>query len=499
MSQSKNQSIFVEECPPFAKAGVLPKEWSFEERYPELAYLAKKGVSGYTEMEHYYNRIIEFTEGYIAPRALEIDLKVMKDPSYVPWDILEKACEYQLFSGFFPRITGGGGMPFISYVINLEVIATHCVGLANLIGVSGLAISCVVATMNTRLIKYIADLISENERKGKPILLSTCLTESGAGSDAEDSEEFEKANLKTFAKKVKGGYVLNSNKVFISNGSLADLHVVFAFSDRTHLAESSLILLVPNHSKGVSCARNEKKMGQRICPASEMIFEDVFVPDDMVVCLDRKASTGILLANVLGATRSGVGGFATGVAEGAYRTALAYVRKSQMLGIPMEQHQWVQLELAELCRRAQMSRAIYLNAITAVCYKGLLSLIDSLTLGKDAPEWLMKMPPVKSLSQAFFDAPAMTKFANWLGFQKMPESERNIATAYGDVAKVSCSDLAFQNCQQAISLMGKEGCRHANGAEKLLRDVKLLQIYEGTNQINMLDYVKKRLQQQFIN
>jgi alkylation response protein AidB-like acyl-CoA dehydrogenase len=90
----------------------------------------------------------------------------------------------------------------------------------------------------------------------------------------------------------------------------------------------------------------------------------------------------------------------------------------------------------------------------------------------------------------------MNRIFKWAA-DRQTASNRDVVTAYADVAKVSCTDLALENCQRALSLMGKEGLRHENGAEKLLRDVKLLQIYEGTNQVNMLDFVKRHLVRQF--
>lgn len=493
------EACLINECPPFANRDSSITEWSFLERYPELSFYFKKDPAVGARIEAHYRRVQAYVQRYIAPVALEIDLKMMRDPNYVPMDLLEAACDYKLFSMMFPSVFGGSGEHIVAAFITYELIASHCVGLSNLIGVNGLAIGCILSTFDPRSLSIMINLITENEKKRIPTLLSTCVTEPGAGSDAEDADEFEKAVLKTTATRVKGGYELNGTKIFISNGSLAQLHVVIAYDAAgKHRPEDLLVFLVPNTTPGVSTPRNEKKMGQRVCPATEVVFENAFVPD-AYVCRQgagkgEYAYTGI--ANVLGLTRAGVGAFATGVAENAYRTALKFVHRHDFLGQPMEQQQWVRVELANLARRAQVSRSTYLNALLTVASMGVvepMSGVPEKTILKE----LSKHPLFVKARDAFLHMEPADKMFKWKASQQTTY-ERDTATAYGDVAKVSCTELAMENCQKAISLMGKLGLRHEYGAEKLLRDVKLLQIYEGTNQVNMLDYIKRRMTRQFV-
>ena len=481
-------TYLIEECAPFAKPGIEHQEWSFLERYPELTFFAKNDPTLARQIESNYLTVVEFSERYVAPHSLDIEKRMVDDPTYLPKDLLKKACEYKLFSLMFPALIGGAGSHPISAFIAYEVIATHCVGIANLLGVNGLAIGCVMATFDPRALSIIAKEICDNERKLVPTFLSTCVTEPGAGSDAEDADEYRQAQLTTTATKVTGGYRLNGTKVFISNGCHASIHVVMAFEAKgSHLPEDQMILLVRSCSSGLSIPRIEDKMGQKVCPAVEVHFDDVFVPDEMICRNSKKsndhfAHTGI--ANVLGMTRAGVGGFATGVAEGAYRSALRHVRNNDFLGQPMEQQQWVRVELAHLARRAQVARSTYIGALLAVFSVGLMApLVENKE--PDLPNWILQNKALASLRDKLLSANISDHFLKKIG-DKQTEKERDIATGYGDVAKVSCSDLAMENCQKAITLMGKGGLRHDNGAEKLLRDVKLLQIYEGTNQVNML-------------
>lgn len=487
-------SIALLECPPLAAAPIQLETTAFAQRYPELEFFLRGKPLLARRLRVHYQKVQEFCTRHLEPAVLEIELKQMADPQYFPLELMQKACDYQLFSMPFPTLLGGPGEHIMASFITYELVASFCVGVANLLGVSGLAIGCVLSTFDPRAVAKIAKVVVEKERQRQPVFLSTCVTEPTAGSDAEDADEFSNAKLYTSAKKVTGGYILNGHKVFISNGAFAAIHVVTAYrADGAHRPEDLMVLLVDANSNGIIIPRNEKKMGQRICPASEVIFDNVFVPDDMVC---RTGDNGHYfayagIANVLGLTRAGVGGFATGVAENAYKIALTYCTTHDFLGQPMAQQQWIRLELAHLARRAQVCRSTYLGALLAVCSHGVA---EPLTRIPDFKifGWLMN----GSLGGKIRDAAFNADWANWAFkayARRQSEKMRNIVTAYSDVAKVSCTEIALENCQKAISLMGKSGLRHEHGAEKLLRDIKLLQIYEGTNQVNMLDFIKRRM------
>lgn len=484
------------ECPALAAPGATLREWSFAERYPALAQALHGQPALHRQIAAHYDQIVAFCEQHVAPHVLEYERRVAADPGYVPDELLQAACRARLFSSPFPRWLGGAGQHFLAAVITCEVVATHCVGIANLLGVSGLALGSVLATFDPRALHVLARLVCERERRGLPTFLSTCVTEPGAGSDAEDPDEFEHARLTTLATPCAGGYRLRGTKVFISNGALAQLHVVMAYTHTAHRPQDMVLLLVPSDAPGVTAARNEHKMGQMICPATEMVFEDVFVPQHMV-CRTRDheqfAYTG--LANVLGLTRAGVGAFATGVAEGAYRATVTAVQAGMGPGLLAGQEQWVQLEIAQLARRAQLARAGWVDALLAVCHSGMLKPLASMG-DAGLPEQLAHTMAVQRVRQLALEHPLTDAFFKWRSASQS-ERERDVATAMGDAIKVSASDLALENCLSAISLVGKNALRHDLGLEKRLRDAKLLQIYEGTNQINMLDFLKRRVRRQF--
>jgi alkylation response protein AidB-like acyl-CoA dehydrogenase len=211
----------------------------FEELYPTLARVKKSEPKLIRYYEEAFMIAREFRHKVVEPRALEIDRKAMEDPTYVDADALRLACEYGLFSMGFPRMLGGQGSPFGAVTVACEEISAGCVGIANLIYVNGLAISCVAATFNLRWIADFADIVCQSEKTGNPRLLSTAITEPGAGSDVEDDELVKYADLCCSARPVQGGYLLNGRKVFISNGSVADTHVVLMPTDPKSPAETT--------------------------------------------------------------------------------------------------------------------------------------------------------------------------------------------------------------------------------------------------------------------
>ena len=127
-----------------------------------------------------------------------------------------------------------------------------------------------------------------------------------------------------------------------------------------------------------------------------------------------------------------------------------------------------------------------------------MGLMEPAAAGLDLklPDALNEHANVKQLRERVAQSDVANKWFRLLA-NRQTHTERETTCAYGDVAKVSCTELAMENCQKAITLMGKDGLRHEFGAEKMLRDSKLLQIYEGTNQVNLLDFIKRRVIRQF--
>lgn len=451
------------------------------ESLPVLAYLDRRGIDLTPRVRQVVDRAAAFRREIVEPHALVVDRQVARDPEHVAHHLIEAAARRGWFGLVVPRVFGGEGLPLGALVFGLEELAAGCLGITNLVAVHGLALCTIASVGALDGMERACRAIVEGERRGRPALLSTALTEPSAGTDIEDLALLRGARIGSEATPAPGGYRLSGRKVFISNGSIAAYHVVFMPTDRARPAETLTTFLVPADAPGVSVTRVEHKMGQRACPAAELLFDDCFVPD-----ADRLGPvTGKTLELVLGATRGGVGAFGAGVARGAYERALRWASGHDLRGRPALSHQWVRFRLVHMRRNVMIARAAYLDAMLSNELFGLAGaiaggrierLLEHVPRGVAERLPLTRLPGAGESLRERLDA--------------LPEREVGLASAYGSHAKVTGSDLGMENCQIALDLLGADGLREESGVEKLFRDAKLLQIYEGTNQLNRLELYK---------
>ena len=223
--------------------------------------------------------------------------------------------------------------------------------------------------------------------------------------------------------------VLNGVKTWISNGGIADVTVVFATFDPELKHRGTLAVVVEKGTPGLTCHKLHGKLGQRASPTYEMVFEDVVVPRANVL---GEPGDGFRIAmRTLDKTRVPVAAGAVGVARRALDEARAYALQRHAFGRPIADFQAIQFKLADM------------------------------KIGVETARW-------------------QTYRAAWLVDQGRPHGE---AAA---IAKAYASDMAFQAAQEAINVFGGYGYMNEYPVEKLMRDVKLNQIYEGTNEIQRL-------------
>jgi len=239
--------------------------------------------------------------------------------------------------------------------------------------------------------------------------------------------------------------------------------------------------MVPAGTRGLSIGKTEIKMGQKGCPATEVILDDVFVPDKYVVIDGLLA--GKRLQAVLGSSRAGVAAIGTGVARGAFERALKWAQEGRQGGRPLVEHQSVQFILAEMLRNVHLGRFCYLTSALVDGKDGMLSLMQSgpARFSGMLPGWMLRTP----LSRAITRSPLVTNYMN----QQMlaiDTARRQRCQAHSSMAKWSATDIAMKNANLLMELAGEFGFGQEQGLEKIYRDAKLLQIYEGTNQLNMI-------------
>ncbi len=438
-----------------------------------------------------------FNDLVVRPGALELDRRKHEEPDYLPWDFVHQANRWGFYTMFIPRLFGGQGynMPALSYLV--EELASACTAMSNLIGVHYLGVATLCSSWNMRLMNKIMRETAEGERAGKPCLISLAITEPGAGTDVEEVELVARANVTCQARKVPGGFVVNGRKIFISNGHLSTWHMLICYEDLSHPETSTIMLAIRNGMEGFSFGRQERKMGQKGCPASELIFEDCFVPDENV-CF-RAADAGRLKGSVehvtmqlidavVSTSRAGVAGFGTGVARGAYEEALGFASETEVGGKLLINHEWAQCILAEMYKNVAVARLTYIETNHA---NGMYGMFKALQW-KPLFYYLKYMPRVviDRVLAPLMGLPAMTGLFRKIMFDWQKESDYQCTSGWGSLAKFTATDAGVKNSQLALELMGRAGLRHDRGAEKHLRDSKLLQIYEGTNQLNRLNVFK---------
>lgn len=245
------------------------------------------------------------------------------------------------------------------------------------------------------------------------------LTEASAGSDA--------SNMQTTAKKDGDHYVLKGTKQWITNAGEAELYVIIAMTDKNKGSRGASAFIVDKGTEGFTFGKKEKKMGIRASTTGELILDNVKVPVENMI--GREGAGFIVALKTLDMSRPAVGAQAVGIAQGAMEAALDFASERIQFGQPVVSFQAVQHMLADMAIQIEAARALTRN--TAF-------LIDS--------------------------------------------GESNF-TKYAAMSKCFASDVAMKVTTDAVQICGGSGYMRDYPIEKMMRDAKITQIYEGTNQI----------------
>ena len=479
-------------------ASILSRFPKFEDTWLGLSYAPHMPKHMVKETREVIAIARKFNEDVANPLALKLDRLTHKDPDYLPWELIEEANRWRFYTMWIPKMFGGHGYNMPSMSCFSEEVASACVGIMNVIGVHYLAVAGLTASGNTRLTKKILREVVEGEKSGKPCVLALATTEPGAGTDVEEVDLVDKGKVTCQAKRVKGGYIVNGTKVFISMGHVSSWTVLYAYEDTKHPSETTIGFVVKTGTKGFSFGSHENKMGQRVCPASLLIFEDCFIPDDQVLFssalvkkFTNKPARDIsqrYCDYVVSATRPGVCAFGIGVARGAFETALHYASTTCVNGRLLINQEWAQCMLAEMHKNVILGRLAYAEANNANSLRGLYRYLQS----KPVYYYLKLMPRIwfDKVISPVLDWDLTARAMGKLYFDLPNPEDQRCCSGWASVAKFTGTDLGVKNCQMAIEIMGQKGLRQDAGVEKMLRDIKLLQIYEGTNQLNRLNAFK---------
>ncbi len=360
------------------------------------------------EQASFYQLARDFANNELKPYAQEWDEK-----SYFPVKTFEKFAELGFAGIFVNDDVGGSALTRVDTTIIVEALATGCVGTTAMLTIHNMCAGMIDKFGSEEHRQQFLPKLCSMEMKA-----SYCLTEPGSGSDA--------ASLSTKAELKGDEYVLNGGKAFISGAGLSDLYLVMARTGGPGPKGISC-LLVPKNAPGLSFGANEKKMGWKVQPTRQVIFEDCRIPKANLL---GKLGNGFTMAMAgLDGGRLSIGACSLGAAQASFELALAYVKERKQFGRPIADNQALQFKLAEMAAKISSSRLMLRHAA---------ALLDA---GDPA------------------------------------------ATVHCALAKKVATENGSAVCHDALQLHGGYGYLADYHCERYVRDTRVHEILEGTNQI----------------
>ncbi|MBA2664438.1 MAG: acyl-CoA dehydrogenase family protein [Bradymonadaceae bacterium] len=364
------------------------------------------------EQKMYQKTAQDFAREVIRPAAEHHD-----KTGEFPWQVLQKGFDLGLLNTMIPEAYGGIGFGCLDACILSEEIAWGCTGIGTAMEANQLATApLIVAGTDDQKKRFLGPMTEELQ------MAAYAVTEPGAGSDVQ--------GIATRAVKKGDKYVINGQKMWITNGSVAKWFFVLAHTDPEKGYKGMTGFIVPADSPGIIVGRKEKNLGQRASDTRGITFENVEVAEENV--LGGAEGTGWFQAMAaFDKSRPIVASASVGLARAAYEHARAYALERKTFGKPIATHQAVSFMIAEMAMNIQAARHLVWESA-----------------------WL-------------HDA-----------------SERN--TKQAAFAKAFAADMATKVSQDAVQVFGGYGYNEEYPVEKLYRDAKIFQIYEGTSQIQRM-------------
>jgi len=361
------------------------------------------------EKELLRKTVRDFAESEIAPKAAEMDEKEEYDMS-----LWSKMAEMGLTGIPYPDDYEGAGMDSLSYAIAVEEISRVCASSGVLISAHTSLCSWPIYAFGTleQKKKFLAPLCS-GEKIG-----AMGLTESSAGSDA--------GSLKTTAAKEENEYVLNGAKIFITNGFMAEINVIFACTDKSKGAKGISAFIVEKGTPGFSFGKKEHKLGIRASSTYELVFENCRIPAENLLGDEGQGFKIVMMT--LDGGRIGIASQALGIAQGAYEQALNYSKIREQFGKPISANQGLQWMLADMATQIEAARLLIYQAA-------------------------------------------------YLKDTKQPYSKQ------AAMAKLFASETAMAVTTKAVQVFGGYGYTREYPVERMMRDAKITEIYEGTSEV----------------
>ena len=354
----------------------------------------------------------EFTENEVKPIAAETD----RTAQY-PAETIDQLFRYGIMGMCVPKEYGGAGADVLSAAIAVEELSKHCASTGDIVAThNGLCCDPILANGTEEQKQKYLPMLTTGRHVG-----AFALTEPNAGSDASKGQ--------TVARLEGDHYVLNGSKIFITNGYVADIFVVFAMTDKSKGNHGISAFIVEKDFPGFSVGKHEVKMGLHGSPTAEIVFQDCIVPKENLLGQEGK---GFKIAmQTLDGGRIGIAAQALGIAEGAMQEAIDYTKARVQFGKPISKFQNTQFVLADM------------------------------EVGCEAGKLLI-----------------------YQAAEKKQNGERY--TKEAAIAKLFCSEHANKTVTKALQALGGYGYTNDYPLERMMRDAKITEIYEGTSEVQRI-------------
>ena len=361
-----------------------------------------------------------FCERELRPIAGEID-----EEARFPWEVVEKMGALGYFGIQVPPALGGAGLDSVSYAIAIEEISRVCAAM-------GLCIAVHNSVAVYPLMAFGSEV--QKERWVRPLargekIGAFCLTEPNAGSDA--------AAVTATAIARDGGYIVNANKVFVTNGGVADVCLIFARTDPAAGRKGISVVVAERGTPGFIVGELENLCGVRANPVGSIRLNDCRVPHDHL--LGQEGNGLVIGLAALDVGRVGIGAQAVGIAQAALEEAIQYAKQRRTFGTALENHQAIQMMIAEMATQVEAARLMVYRAAE-----------------------------LKGRGLAFTKESAM--------------------------CKLFASEAACRVTDAAVQIHGGYGYSKAYAVERYYRDARVTRIYEGTSEIHKLVIARSVLQ-----
>ncbi|MFJ9032616.1 acyl-CoA dehydrogenase [Streptomyces sp. NPDC102274] len=339
-----------------------------------------------------------------------------------PQEALDALVASDLHAIHVPEEYGGAGADALATVIVIEEIARVCASSSLIPAVNKLGSLPVILSGSENLKKTYLGPLAKGDA-----MFSYCLSEPDAGSDA--------GGMKTKAVRDGDHYVLNGVKRWITNAGVSEYYTVMAVTDPDKRTKGISAFVVEKGDEGVSFGAPEKKLGIKGSPTREVYLDNVRIPADRLI---GEEGTGFATAmKTLDHTRITIAAQALGIAQGALDYARGYVQERKQFGKPIADFQGVQFMLADMAMKLEAARQLTYSAAARS---------ERVSAG----------------------------------------SAKEDLTFFGAAAKCFASDAAMEITTDAVQLLGGYGYTRDYPVERMMRDAKITQIYEGTNQIQRI-------------